>query len=147
MEIIRRLDSSKYGFVIIGAGETKPDFSTFVNVHDFGALYDTATKQELFAIANLYFQPSWVGLSIVEAMAYGKPICTFQRTKSTKQCVEYSYIINGINGLLFSDIDDCINKITSLSKEDMQRMGKNARQFVIQNLSPSKMVERAWSIL
>lgn len=147
LKTIHSLDSSKYGFVIIGAGETKPDFSIFANVYDFGALYDTAIKQELFTIADLYFQPGWVGLSIVEAMAYGIPICTFQRTEDTKQCVEYSYIIDNVNGLLFSDIDDCINKITSLSKEDMQRMGRNARQFVIQHLSPSKMVERAWSIL
>lgn len=147
LEVIRILPSSKYGFVIIGAGKAKPDFSEFINVHDFGALYDSAIKQELFALSDLYFQPGWVGLSIVEAMAYGKPVCTFRRTKGVKQCVEYSYIIDGVNGFLFSDIDDCISKITLLSKEEIQRMGSNARKFVNHYLLSTKMVERALSII
>ena len=147
LKTIQCLNPSKYGFLIIGDGDTKPDFSAFANVHDFGALYETKIKQELFAIADLYFQPGWVGLSIVEAMAYGKPICTFQRTEYIKQCVEYSYIVDGFNGYIFSDIDDCISKISSLSREEIQRMGNNARQFVMQNLSPVKMAEQALGIV
>ena len=98
LETINHLDSKKYGFVIIGAGDSKPDFSNFDNVYDFGAVYDTAVKRELFALSDIYFQPGWVGLSIVEAMAYGKPIFTFERSAETLQCVEYSYIHNGENG-------------------------------------------------
>lgn len=67
LETIKRLDDEKYGFVIIGSGKCKPDFSSYGNVYDFGAVYDTAVKRELFALADIYFQPGWVGLSIVEA--------------------------------------------------------------------------------
>ena len=146
-EAIGRLDAGKYGFIIIGAGKNKPDFSRYDNVYDFGAVYDNSIKQELFCVADLYFQPGWVGLSIVEAMAYGKPICTFIRSEETKQCVEYSYIKEGENGLIFRNMDDCVNRIMSLSQADIERMGENARNLVKQSLTPRNMGERALSIV
>lgn len=146
LEAIQRLDAKKYGFIIIGAGKNKPDFSIYENVYDFGAVYDTSIKQELFYIADLYFQPGWVGLSIVEAMAYGKPICTFVRSEETKQCVEYSYIEDGVNGLVFSDIDDCINRISMLGAEDIYRLGQNARHLA-KSLTPEKMAENALTVI
>lgn len=147
LETINRLDDKKYGFVIIGSGKCKPDFSSYGNVYDFGAVYDTAVKRELFALSDVYFQPGWVGLSIVEAMAYGKPIFTFERTHETLQCVEYSYIQSGENGLIFKDIDDCISKINSLYAEYIKRMGDNARKFVANNLQIEQMVENALKVI
>lgn len=147
LETINHLDSKKYGFVIIGAGDSKPNFSNFDNVYDFGAVYDTAVKQELFALADIYFQPGWVGLSIVEAMAYGKPIFTFERSSETLQCVEYSYIHNGENGLIFKNIDDCIDKIKLLSDNDIKRMGDNARNYVAKHLTIEQMVDNAVRVI
>lgn len=147
LKTINHLDSNKYGFVIIGAGDSKPDFSNFDNVYDFGAVYDTAVKQELFALADIYFQPGWVGLSIVEAMAYGKPIFTFERSSETLQCVEYSYIHNGENGLIFKNIDDCIDKIKLLSDNDIKRMGDNARNYVAKHLTIEQMVDNAVRVI
>ena len=147
LETINHLDSKKYGFVIIGAGDSKPDFSNFDNVYDFGAVYDTAVKRELFALSDIYFQPGWVGLSIVEAMAYGKPIFTFERSAETLQCVEYSYIHNGENGLIFKNIDDCIDKIKLLSDNDIKRMGDNARNYVAKHLTIEQMVDNAISVI
>lgn len=147
METIRRLDASKYGFVIIGAGASKPDFSAFPNVYDFGAVYDTSVKRELFALADVYFQPGWVGLSIVEAMAYGKPIFTFERSKKTLQCVEYSYIRNKVNGMIFSSIDDCVRCLETLSKAEIKRMGDEAHRYVANNLTIGQMVDNAISLL
>lgn len=147
LETIKRLDNEKYGFVIIGSGKCKPDFSSYGNVYDFGAVYDTAVKRELFALSDVYFQPGWVGLSIVEAMAYGKPIFTFERSHETLQCVEYSYIQSGENGLIFKDIDDCISKINSLYAEDIKRMGDNARDYVSKHLTIEQMVDHAMIII
>lgn len=143
IETIKRLDHDKFGFIIIGAGKNKPDFSMYSNVHDYGAVYETEKKQDLFAIADAYFQPGWVGLSIVEAMAYGKPVFTFKRSEETKQCVEYSYILPGENGLIFEDIEDCISCITFLSNGELSKMGKNARNLVKDNLLPARMSENA----
>jgi glycosyltransferase involved in cell wall biosynthesis len=95
----------------------------------------------------MYFQPGWVGLSIVEAMAYGKPICTFVRSKETLQCVEYSYIINEKNGLIFNDINDFIKKIETISYDDIKSMGHNAKLLVKEKLTIENMVKNAISIL
>ena len=147
LETIKRLDSRKYGFVIIGAGASKPDFTPWGNVYDFGAVYDTAVKRELFGLADIYFQPGWVGLSIVEAMAYGKPIFTFERSEKTLQCVEYSYIRRGENGMIFHDIDDCIKSIEALSNDEIKRLGNNAREYVATHLTIEQMVDNAMSVI
>ena len=147
IQTIKQLDTNNYGFIIIGAGKNKPDFSQYGNVYDFGAVYDRTIKNELFTIADLYFQPGWVGLSIVEAMAYANPICTFARSEKTLQCVEYSYIEDGKNGFIFKNMNDCIQKITKTSIEDIHKMGENARLLVKLKLTPEKMASNAWMVL
>ena len=147
VETIERLDAEKYGFIIIGDGKNKPDFMKYKNVHDFGAVYDNNKKKELFAVADIYFQPGWVGLSIVEAMAYGKPIFTFRRSEETLQCVEYCYIEEGKNGHIFDNMDDCLHQINALTKEQISEMGNEARKLVKTKLMPQQMVANALSIL
>ena len=147
IEAIEKLEKEQFGFIIIGEGAHKPDFSKYNNVYDFGAQYDIKIKKELFELADLYFQPGWVGLSIVEAMAYGKPICTFVRNKETLQCVEYSYIVDGVNGLIFKDITDCVNRISKLTIDDIKRMGNNGRLLVKEKLTICNMVKNACSII
>jgi len=65
-------------------------------------------KQNLFAIADLYYQPGWVGLSIVEALGYGKPIITFKRSVDVLQCVEYYYLENTKNSLIFENVTELV---------------------------------------
>ena len=147
IETIERLDAGKYGFIIIGDGRNKPDFSRYKNVYSVGAVYDNQVKRELFAAADIYFQPGWVGLSIVEAMAYGKPVCTFVRSKETLQCVEYCYIEDGVNGYIFNDMTDCINKLVATPLSKFQEMGENAKELVRTRLTPQQMAENAYSVL
>lgn len=147
VDAIERLDPKKYGFIIIGDGKNKPDFTKYRNVHDFGAVYDNKIKRELFSAADAYFQPGWVGLSIVEAMAYGKPIFTFKRSEETLQCVEYCYIKDGENGLIFDNMEDCVEKISCMTKKRMRAMGTEARKLVKQKLTPKLMSEHALSVL
>ena len=147
VETIRRLDKKRFGFVIIGDGDYKPDFSEFGNVYDFGAVYDKDVKKKLFALSDLYFQPGWVGLSIVEAMAYGKPICTFRRNNDTLQCVEYSYIVDGMNGMIFSDMNDCIEKLNAINEDKILEMGGYAKKIVREKLTINNMVKNACSVL
>ena len=147
VEAMQRLDSREFGFIIIGAGKNKPDFSMFDNVYDFGAVYDTNVKRELFAIADIYFQPGWVGLSIVEAMAYGLPVFTFRRSEQTKQCVEYSYIRNSQNGMIFEDMDECVSVISGIGQSEIRRLGENAKELVRTHLMPAQMAEKAYSVV
>lgn len=143
LETITSLNPQKFAFVIIGDGKDKPDFSKFSNVYDFGAVYDNSLKEKLFDISDIYFQPGWVGLSIVEAMAYGKPIFTFKRNLDVCQCVEYSYIKDGYNGKLFSSINECLDSFNSISKDVILRMSTCAKEFVRDNLTMDKMVDNA----
>lgn len=146
LEIIEKLNQKDNGFIIIGSGKNKPDFSQYSNVYDFGALYDNSIKRELFSISDIYLQPGWVGLSIVEAMAYGKPVFTFIRSKETLQCVEYSYIEDGKNGMIFKDIDNCMGRLLKIGNSQLYLMGKNA-QNTIRSYTPTKMAYKAISIL
>ena len=77
-------------------------------------------------------------------MAYGKPVLTFKRSKDTLQCVEYCYIEEGGNGLIFDDINDCVAKIGELKKEELKQMGQHARDLVMRELTPRQMVENAF---
>lgn len=142
-QLIQELDPEEYGFIIIGAGKYKPNFNEYTHVYDFGAVYDPQVKQELFGMADLYFQPGWVGLSVVEAMAYGKPVCTFKRTEAVLQCVEYSYIRHGFNGLIFDNMDVCLYQLDQLTDTAIKTMGANARQYVQEHLTMTGMVNSA----
>jgi hypothetical protein len=145
--VINSLDANRFGFVVIGAGKDKPDFSSYPNVYDFGAVYDAEVKRELFTLSDIYFQPGWVGLSIVEAMGYGLPIFTFKRSEDIYQCVEYDYIKSGVNGMIFSSVDECVSYIQNMSLTELKRMGEVAGDLIKHDVSVDGMVQRALSIL
>ena len=147
IKMIETLPSENFGFIIIGDGALKPDFKNYKNVYNYGSVYDKRIKDNLFGIADIYYQPGWVGLSVVEAMAYGKPVFTFKRQQTIHQCVEYSYLINNYNAKLFKDFDVAVKKITSIKADELNMLGSNAKKFAIENLLMSKMVDNAVSSL
>lgn len=143
VDLIESLSPAGFAFVIIGDGKLKPDFSVYKNVLDFGALYDRKVKDELFSMADIYFQPGWVGLSVVEAMSYGKPVFTFNRTASVMQCVEYSYIQHAHNGMIFETMEDVITSLSQITNEEINRLGNNARDYVREELTMDTMTGNA----
>jgi len=142
IEIIKRLDPEIYGFIIIGDGPLKPDFKPYKNVKDFGSVYDSNKKNELFQLADLYIQPGWIGLSCNEALAYGKPVLTFKRTPEIRQCVEYAYL-NEKNSYIADSIDDMIDFISSLTPEKIKQYQENSKRFANDNLRMETMIRRA----
>jgi glycosyltransferase involved in cell wall biosynthesis len=144
LELIEKLHPERFAFIIIGEGRLKPDFSSFRHVYDFGAVYDRKVKDELFCIADIYFQPGWVGLSVVEAMSYGKPVFTLRRSEGLLQCVEYSYIQHQYNGLIFDSMESCIGELCAITEAEIRRMGGNARDFVKKELTMDRMVDNAF---
>lgn len=147
IQTIELLDPKKYGFIIIGDGTHKPDFKPYPNVYDYGKVYDKQLKDELFSIADLYYQPGWIGLSVVEAMAYGKPILTFRRSHDVLQCVEYSYIQDRQNGILLNDLNELKQILSQMVQGDIQEMGNISKQLVKNKLLMRNMTENALSIL
>jgi len=146
-KVIQTLNTDKFGFIIIGAGVYKPDFSRYLNVYDFGSVYDQELKNKLFGMADAYFQPAWCGLSVVEAMAYGKAILTLNRSKSIKQCVEYHYIQNDFNGYVFNSPDEAVRSINGLKTDQLLELGSNGRNYITSVLTIENMVENACSVL
>lgn len=131
------------GFVIIGDGPLKPDFSSYANVYDMGAIYDTKIKNELFSIADVYVQPAWLGLSVVEAMAYGLPVYTLKRTEEIKQCVEYYYLEESGAGKIFESADFLIRDLQQVRTGELITLGTLAKQFVKDHLMMKNMVDNA----
>ena len=78
-------------------------------------------------------------------MAYGKPVCTFRRSEATFQCVEYSYIKDGENGLIFNDLEDCLSRLAILSQDNISEMGKKAKETAFSHTT-NRMVESAISV-
>jgi glycosyltransferase involved in cell wall biosynthesis len=143
IKLIESLDHNRYGFIIIGDGPIRPDFTNYGNVCYMGSVYDRNVKHELFALADAYLQPGWLGLSAVEAMAYGKAVLSLARSIDVPQCVEYGYIQSGITGYLARDIDDLVQFIETVPLERLHGMGRNARDFVMRELTIDQMVGNA----
>ena len=80
VDFIETMITNDVGFIIIGGGQYKPDFTKYSNVNDFGKLYDENTKSELYSIADFSFQPAWSGLSVVESIANGVPYTTLKKS-------------------------------------------------------------------
>lgn len=142
VEIIQNLDAKKYGFIIIGDGELKPDFSIYENVYDFGSVYDDNKKNELFQLADLYIQPGWIGLSCNEALAYAKPVLTFKRSDKIRQCVEYAYL-NEKNSYIAKDMHDMLSFIKTLNEKKITYYQKNSKAYARDNLRMEVMIKRA----
>lgn len=141
-KLLDKLDNKKYGFIIIGDGNLKPDFSEYKNIYDFGAVYERDIKDELFNIADLYFQPAWMGLSTNEALAYGKMVLTFERSEEFKQCVELAYL-NKNNSYIANNFEEMISFINSLDEEKINYFSKNAKDYASEHLRMSTMVNNA----
>ncbi|WP_372948075.1 glycosyltransferase [Mariniphaga sp.] len=143
VELMQILDTNIYGLIVIGDGPLKPDFNGIKNIYDFGAIYDFSVKSELFSIADLYLQPAWNGLSIVEALAHGLPVCTLKRSDHTHQGVEYNYLTEGLNAILGKNIKELAQKISEIDIKEYEKMRKSTKNFAKNNLSMKNMIEKA----
>jgi len=142
LNLLNRLNTSKYGLIVIGNGPLKPNFSNYRNVYDFGEVYNFEFKKDLFSIADLYIQPGWIGLSGVEALAHGIPVCTLKRSKRIHQCVEYNYLTNNYNSIIANSINELFFRINRLSGEEIEQLKENSKNYARENLSMSNMVNR-----
>jgi len=142
VDFIETMITNDVDFIIIGGGQYKPDFTKYSNVNDFGKLYDENTKSELYSIADFSFQPAWSGLSVVESIANGIPYTTLKKSKQVMQCVEYSYIKNGINGFIAEDLFELKKIILNIDDKELNKMKNNCIDFSIRELSLINMVNR-----
>jgi len=129
------------GFVIIGDGDYKPDFTAYDFIYDFGRVYGDVKKAELFKLADFAIMPRWVGLSVVEVFANQLPMFTLtSNLKNIEHSVEINYVKNNYNGYIANSENELINTIANMPLTEFERMGINASNYVQNNLAMDKMV-------
>jgi glycosyltransferase involved in cell wall biosynthesis len=143
LKAIEYFDPARFGFLIIGDGADKPDFSRYSNVHAFGAVYDPEMKDELFSLADVYFQPAWLGLSVVEALQHALPVLTFSRAEDRLQGVEFHYIAAADCGRVAEDFSELKRIMAETSLEEWRLMGERGARYIREELSMVQMVERS----
>lgn len=107
-----------------------------------GSITDQKQLAPYFNDSLLSVSPGAVGLSAVHAMAYGIPMLV---ADNEPHGPEFTAILDGKTGFLFhsGDLEDLKNKLVSLTNdpETLQKIGKNAKDFIKERYSLSKMVE------
>lgn len=143
LEAVNRFDQNRFGFLIVGDGENKLDFSRYPNVYAFGAVFEQKKKNELFALADVYFQPAWLGLSVVEAMMHSLPVLTFSRVADRFHGVEYSYIAVAECGIVVEDVNELEQVVHNTTPEQWRAMGERGQKFYREKLTMAQMIDRA----
>ncbi|MAQ72368.1 MAG: hypothetical protein CMG20_02230 [Candidatus Marinimicrobia bacterium] len=133
--------NSAINFNIIGSGDLKPVFRESFII-DHGKVYDFSLKKEIFENSDFLFMPYFIGLSVVECFANGLPVLTLSKDIQLHS-VEYSYIKNNYNGKIFDSEEELINFLKNVSIEELEELGKNARNFYNTHLQIDHMYSQA----
>ncbi len=122
------------GFIIIGDGKFKPDFSNFDFIYDFEQVYDFKKKSELLKIGDFALMPRWIGLSIVECFMYALPMFTLTKElKNIEHSVEYNYLNHEYNGFIANSKEELIKVLAEIDKTSLRKMGQNAIDYTREN--------------
>jgi glycosyltransferase involved in cell wall biosynthesis len=141
----------KIVLVVIGSGECERELQAMArelgvgeNVKWLGSVYDEYDLAPWFLSAKLFVYPGSIGLSLLQAFAYGLPVVTHSDTLAHGP--EIAALKDGVNGRLFArgDCDSLRSAISSLLGDEMLRreMAENARTTMRTSFSLSSMVDR-----
>jgi glycosyltransferase involved in cell wall biosynthesis len=137
---------SDVNLVIVGNGpETEPlkKYAETLHIADritwTGGIYDYINMGELLLSSELYILAGMGGLSINEAMAFGKPVIC-----SVCDGTEKTLVREGENGLYFENGNsiDLANKIIELFNNPnlMIEMGKRSEQIIRDEINMNTVV-------
>ena len=127
---------SSIELIVIGSGPEEAELKRLVevlnvvdNVRFAGPIYDPVELGRYLISSSIYVLAGMGGLSINEAMSFGKPVIC-----SVCDGTEKKLVRENINGKYFKegDCDDLVNKITQLlsDKEKINRMGENSLSII-----------------
>jgi len=148
-------DRNDIHIVIIGDGAKSAEVKGLTkelglesNVHFLGSIFDDEEVAKYFLLSDLFIIPGLVGLAIVHAFSYGKPLITEDISYHSP---EIQYLIDGENGYFVPEDDvqkmaDLILK--SLANEaELQRLSKNALMTVQKSASIKNMTDSMYLAL
>jgi glycosyltransferase involved in cell wall biosynthesis len=108
-----------------------------------GAIYDEMKLAPWFLSSDVVAFPFDMGLSLMHAFGYGKPVITSDRIES--QGPEIEALRHGYNGLLYrhGDIEDLAKRLQELMADTALRakMGEEAHRTILDTFNLSRMVE------
>ncbi|WP_298789311.1 glycosyltransferase [uncultured Allomuricauda sp.] len=144
-EAVNGFDKKPYELHIVGGGqefETIQDWikanklSQYIKLH--GAVFEEEKLSKLFSTAYACISPGQAGLSVLKSFGYGVAFITHENAITGGERLN---IVNGKNGLLFSDFLELPEIIMDIFKnpEDFVAMGKNAKLFYNTNRTPQIM--------
>ncbi len=128
--------------LIIGDGPERTRLERLVSVRKISDCFFIGEVIEdistYFLLCDIFVQPGWNSLAIIEAMAYGKPVVTVSYGGP-----EYEIIENNKDGIIVErdDIEQLENSILKILKDSVfaENMGKFAQQKV-KSLSLDNMI-------
>ena len=100
----------------------------------------------MFFISDYYVQFGWIGLSVVEAMAYSLPVITLRRSSNVKHSVEYFYLKNNFNAILLNEIEQ-FEESYKISEKKYNYLSENAFLTYKNKLQISDMVNTTYKYL
>jgi len=132
--------------LIIGRGKEESNLKSKAenlgvekNIKFVGAIYDNETLGRYLISSSIYILAGMGGLSINQAMAFGKPVIC-----STADGTEKRLVKDGYNGFYFKDddVEDLANKIRYLfnKPELIEQMGKNSLKIIKEDVNVHRVI-------
>ena len=136
--------------VVIGAGEKKDEWMRLGDSLNISKLVtwtgDVRGQDKLapwFLSSDLFVYPGRIGLSLIHAFAYGLPVIL--NDNHSNHGPEYVVFRPGENGICFRENDECdlcLRIKQALDGNERKQMGSRGQEFVNENYSMQRMVER-----
>lgn len=144
-ELMKMLGET-YFLIIVGEGT--PEYrkeleDNFIGTnHIFTGYKRNDQLMPYYSLASFSVLPGLGGLSINQSMAYRVPVICKSADGAEKDLVK-----NDFTGYIYKDLQDAYNYIVSRTADDWKRLGKNAEDFLYENHSVEKMMDRFISYL
>jgi glycosyltransferase involved in cell wall biosynthesis len=153
LRALERLNSRnpQYVLAVIGDGVDRERLETLATqlgvsaqVLWLGAIYSEELLAPWFLTARCFIYPGPVGLSLIQALAYGLPVITHDNPREHNP--EIAALEHGVNGLTFrrGDPDDLVRRVQQICQHGStrERMSRAASDTIVANYSMAAMIER-----